>query len=154
MCSKPGKAEKYLQLASYNAELFSKDPHTKVGAIILTSDFSRILATGINGFPRKFDDSIPERWERPMKYNYASHAEQNSVCNAARTGTPLDGSVIIVTMFPCMNCTKSIIQAGITKVYAPKPNFEDIRWGNEFKVSVEMFEEVGVEIIYIEQHKN
>lgn len=143
------KANKYLKLACYNAELFSKDPHTKVGAIILTADFSRILATGINGFPRKFGDTKPERWERPTKYNYASHAEQNSVCNAARTGTPLDGSIIIVSMFPCMNCTKSIIQAGITKVYTVEPNFDDVKWGEEFKISIEMFNEVGVEIIYI-----
>jgi deoxycytidylate deaminase len=48
-----------------------------------------------------------------------------------------------------MNCTKSIIQAGITKVYTVQPNFNDVRWGEEFKISIEMFEEVGVEIIYI-----
>jgi deoxycytidylate deaminase len=51
-----------MKLAQYNADLFSKDPHTKVGTIILSNDFSRILTTGINGFPRKVNDNIPERW--------------------------------------------------------------------------------------------
>ncbi len=143
------KAAKYLKLASYNAELFSKDPHTKVGAILMTADFSRILSTGINGFPRGFCDTLEKRWERPTKYNYTSHAEQNCVCNAARTGTPLDGSIIIITMFPCVNCTKSLIQAGIVKIYTLEPNFEDPRWGEEFKVSLEMLKEVGVDVIYL-----
>lgn len=143
------KAKKYLELARYNAELFSKDPNTKVGAIILTPDFSRVLSTGINGFPRKFNDEPGKRWERPMKYNYVSHAECNSVCNAARSGTSIDGSVIVVTMFPCMNCTKLLIQAGITKVYSPKPDMNNERWASEFKVSLEMLEEVGVDIIYL-----
>lgn len=143
------KAKKYLELARYNAELFSKDPNTKVGAIILTPDFSRVLSTGINGFPRKFNDEQGPRWERPMKYNYVSHAECNSVCNAARSGTSIDDSVIVVTMFPCMNCTKLLIQAGIIKVYSPKPDMDSERWASEFKVSLEMLKEVGIEIIYL-----
>jgi dCMP deaminase len=145
------KAVKYFKLASYNAELFSKDPHTKVGAIILTHDFSRILSTGINGFPRGFGDTIEKRWERPVKYNYASHAEQNSICNAARTGTPLDGSIIIITMFPCVNCTKSLIQSGIVRIYTVPPNFDDPRWGEEFKLSLEMLNEVGIDVVYVQE---
>lgn len=144
------KATKYYNLAKYKADLFSKDPHTKVGAIILSEDFSRIQSTGVNGFPRKFNDKIEKRWERPTKYLYVSHAEVNSICNAARSGTSVDGSVIVVTMFPCMNCTKAIIQSGIKKVYTKKPDLEHHRWGEEFKVSLEMLDEVGIEVFYLE----
>jgi dCMP deaminase len=145
------KSKKYFQLAKYNADLFSKDPNTKVGAIILSNDFSRIQSTGINGFPRSFNDKIEKRWERPTKYLYVSHAEVNAICNAARSGTALDNSILVVTMFPCMNCTKAIIQAGIKKLYTKRPNFTHPRWGEDFKISKEMLDEVGVEIFYIDE---
>lgn len=144
------KAAKYLKLAQTKADLFSKDPHTKVAAIILSEDFSRIQSTGVNGFPRKFNDTLENRWEKPTKYLYVSHAETNAICNAARSGTSTDGSVIVVTMFPCMNCTKALIQAGIKKIYTRPPNFQDPKWGQESLVSLEMLVEVGVEIYYLE----
>lgn len=141
------KAEKYLKLAKYNADLFSKDPHTKVGSIILSSDFSRILSTGINGFPRKLNDNIPERWDKLKKLNYVSHSESNAVANAARTGTPLDGSIIVVTKFPCSTCTKLLIQAGIKKIYTVKPDYENKTWGEDARISEEMLNELNIETI-------
>jgi dCMP deaminase len=140
------KPQKYMRLAQYNAELFSKDPHTKVGAIILTPDFLNILSCGINGFPSKVIDTNTTRWERPTKYDYVIHAEINAVCNAAKSGTPLNGSVVVVTLFPCKDCTKALIQAGIKKIYAPKPDFSDERWGRDFEISCEMFKETGIQI--------
>jgi dCMP deaminase len=141
------KAKKYIKLARYNAELFSKDPHTKVGCVILTEDFSRQLATGLNGFPRHMNDNTPERWVRPMKYAFVCHAESNGVANAARTGTPLDGSVIAVTKFPCSTCAKLLIQAGIKRVYTIEPDYGNSTWGEDAKISQAMFSEVGVEVV-------
>ena len=143
------KARKYVKLAKFKADLFSKDPHTKVGCIILSHDFSRILSTGTNGLPRHMNDDIAERWERPTKYSYISHAEANSIANAARTGTPLDGSVIAVTKFPCSTCSKLMIQAGIRKVYTIAPDFDSEKWGEDARISAEMFAEVGVEVIHL-----
>jgi deoxycytidylate deaminase len=80
------KFEKYFELAKFNANLFSKDPNTKVGAILLKPDLSAVVSTGINGFPRKLQDTDPQRWERPTKYTYVTHAEVNAVANAARIG--------------------------------------------------------------------
>lgn len=141
------KAKKYIQLAKLNAELFSKDPDTKVGCIILTEDFSRQLTTGINGFPRHMNDVDTIRWQRPTKYSYVCHAESNAIANAARTGTPLDGSVIAVTKFPCSTCAKLLIQAGIKKVYTIEANLESQTWGDDAKISTEMFHEVGVDVV-------
>jgi dCMP deaminase len=143
------KARKYLQLAECNANLFSKDPDTKVGSIILTEDFSRILSTGINGMPRKMNDDNEERWKRPTKYSYVSHSEANSICNAARTGTPIDGSIIVVTKFPCSTCTKLLIQAGIKKIYSVAPDYNSYVWGNDARISEEMLNETGVEVIIL-----
>jgi dCMP deaminase len=140
------KAIKYIQLAAYNAKLFSKDPHTQVGCIILTEDFSRILSTGINGFPRNMDDNNKSRWERPLKYSYVQHSESNAVANAARTGTPIDKSVIAITKFPCSTCAKLLVQAGIKKVYTIQPDYESEQWGEDAKISERILNEVGVEV--------
>ena len=88
-----------------------------MGAYALTSDFSRVLATGINGQVRGIDDDNQSRWTKPAKYKYVQHSEANVVANAARTGTPLDNAVIAVTKFPCSTCTKLLVQAGIKKIY-------------------------------------
>lgn len=141
------KAKKYIQLAKFNAELFSKDPHTKVGCIILTSDFSRILSTGINGFPRGLNDNIESRWERPIKYKFVCHAESNGIANAARTGTPIDGAVIVTTKFPCSVCARLLIQSGIKKVYSIEPDYSDPNWGDDIKISEELFKELGIDVI-------
>jgi dCMP deaminase len=141
------KANKYILLARHNAELFSKDPDSKVGCIILSSDFSRQLSTGINGFARHMNDDIEERWKRPTKYSYIAHSEANAIANAARTGTPLDGSIIVVTKFPCSTCTKLLIQAGIQKIYTVAPDYDNETWGEDARISEAMLSEVGVEVV-------
>lgn len=143
------KAKKYLYLARYNAEIFSKDPDTKVGTVLVSRDFGRILSTGINGFCRKMKDDDLERWKRPTKYKYVTHSELNAILNAARTGTQVDNSIAVVSLFPCSSCAKALIQAGIAKIFTPEPDFDNERWGEDFKFSLELFDEVGLEVVYI-----
>lgn len=97
-----------------HAATASKDS-TKVGAALVGPD-GEIRLTGYNGPPRGVRD-LPERFERPAKYLYASHAEQNVVAFAARNGIATLGCDIYVTHAPCSSCMKSIIQAGIRCVY-------------------------------------
>lgn len=143
------KAEKYLQLAEFQANLFSKDPSTKVGALFLAPNSLQVLTQGYNGFSRKIDETIPERWERPKKLIYVAHAEANGVANACRHGTPLEGSIAVVTMFPCTTCAKLMIQSGVCCVVTKEPDMSCPRWGEEFRYSLEMFNEAGVEIMYV-----
>lgn len=145
------KAKKYIRLAQVNAELFSKDPHTQVGAIILAEDFSCIKSCGVNGFPRKMNDEKEGRWERPNKYKYVCHAEGNAIANAAMTGTAINNSVMVVTKFPCSNCAKLILQAGIKKIYTLVPEYDSITWGEDAKISEEMFDEVGIKVVKFDQ---
>ena len=145
------KAVKYFQLAQYQAELFSKDPHTKVGCSFLAPESLQILSMGFNGFPRGIDETIKARWERPTKYAYVVHAEENGICNACRRGTPLEGSIAVATKYPCSACARSLIQVGISTLITVAPDFASARWGEESRVSVEMFAEAGVKLIFINE---
>lgn len=94
----------------------SKDPSTRVGACIVNSK-NRIVATGYNGMPNNVhDDEIS--WEREgktldTKYPYVCHSELNAILNST---VSLEGSKMYVTLFPCNECAKAIIQAGIKEV--------------------------------------
>lgn len=147
----PEKARKYFELAKFQAELFSKDPATKVACIILSQDTNAILATGYNGIPRKMNDTLPERWERPVKYKYVVHAECNAICNAARSGMCIDGSIAVVTMFPCCDCAKMLIQSGVKTIIAPEPDFNMSTWGESFMLSSKMFKEVDVNVVLMSE---
>ena len=95
----------------------SKDPNTQVGACIVDSD-NRILSTGYNGFPHGCsDDEFP--WNRneaegETKYQFVVHAELNAILNSR--GKNLSGSKLYVALFPCNECAKAIIQAGVSEV--------------------------------------
>lgn len=98
----------------------SKDPSSKIGAVIVGPD-KQIVATGFNGFARGIDETNPTRWERPIKYQHVVHAEVNAVYNAARTGVSLLGCTLYLYGFgpptvPCTECSKAVIQSGITRV--------------------------------------
>lgn len=127
----------------------SKDHNTKVGCV-LVDDKSHIRATGYNGFPRGIDDDVAERYERPEKYFWTEHAERNAIYAAARVGVPLEGCSAYVTMFPCMDCARAMVQSGITKVTTVKPDLYHARWGEDFKRTLILFDEAGVIINYID----
>lgn len=143
------KRKKYFELASFFANTFSKDTSTKVGAIFVAPNTLQILSTGYNGMPRGFDETLKARWERPAKYLYVEHAERNAIYNACRNGTSLDGSIVFVTMFPCSDCMRGLIQSGVKTIVTKKPDVDCERWGTHFKASLEMAEECGIELCYI-----
>jgi dCMP deaminase len=93
----------------------SKDPSTQVGACIV-DEHNVILSTGYNGFPIGCsDDEFP--WDRTgedTKYEYVVHAELNAILNSG--GKSLRGATLYVVLFPCNECAKAIIQAGIKEV--------------------------------------
>lgn len=129
----------YLMTMAETAALKSKDT-TKVGAI-LVGPHGNICGTAFNGPPKGVADT-PDRFERPAKYLFASHAEANLIAFAARTGTPTAGCSVYVTHMPCAACARTLIQAGIKHVrFGPgKTAMAD----NEFEAARVMFKEAGV----------
>ena len=113
---------------------------TKVGCIIVDQD-KVIVSTGYNGLPRSVID-LPERMERPAKYLWTSHAEENAVAQAARSGARLLGSKAYVTHAPCARCARILIQAGVQMVCVG--NGSTSMPDGEFEVAAVMFMEAGV----------
>lgn len=128
----------YMTLAK-TAALKSKDT-TQVGAILIGED-GEVRLTAYNGPPRGVLD-LPERFERPIKYLFASHAEQNLVAFAAREGIRTKGCTVVVTHSPCSSCARSIIQAGISLVIVGAGETQMPE--DEFEVARAMFKEAGV----------
>ena len=113
--------DEYFMGIAYLSAMRSKDPNTQVGACIVSKS-NRILSMGYNGFPNGIDDdAFPWNRDNPdplcNKYFYTTHSELNAILNY-RGGT-LEGAKLYVTLFPCNECAKAIIQAGIRQlVYA------------------------------------
>ena len=145
----PDKARKYLDIALAAAQL-SKDTSTKVGAIIV-GPTNEVRSLGYNGAPRGCNADEDERGQtRPEKYYWFSHAEMNAITNAARVGTPLDGSSLVVSHPPCMDCARAIVQAGIKHVFCPKPDDDFVtRWQEHIRRLEVLFQETGIEYVWI-----
>lgn len=104
----------YLMGFATHAATKSKDT-TQVGAVLVADDGKTVLLSAYNGPPRGVADT-PDRFDRPAKYDYASHAEMNAVAHAAAQGIRTYGCTIYVTHAPCSICSRLIIQAGIKRV--------------------------------------
>lgn len=131
-----------LGMAEHVAKL-SKDPSTKVGAVIF-DDKRRIVSAGYNGFARGVKDTSSRLHDRDTKYKLTLHAEANAILFA--TGA-LDGSTIVVTHPCCAQCAAQIIQAGIKHVVWPHPSREFLmRWKDNLTLSIDQFIEAGVEV--------
>lgn len=128
---------------------WSKDQSTQVGAVILMPDGTP-LTFAYNGFARGVDDNIQARHERPEKYKWMSHAEENAIANLARTGVAAKDSVLYVTHFPCSGCARKIVQAGISTVVVDMATMDKdflSRWEEDMERSRAMFNEGGVELV-------
>lgn len=123
--------------------LLSKDPSTKVGAVIFDPK-RRVVSTGYNGFARGVADSPTRLQDRPTKYKMILHAEKNAITFAT---TPLDGCTLVVTHPCCAQCAALTIQSGIAHVMWPRPTAEfRERWADEYELSKQQFAEAGVQV--------
>ncbi len=140
--------EYFMGVASL-AGLRSKDPNTQVGSCIV-SGTRKILSIGYNGFPIGVsDDEFPwAREGKPLetKYPYVTHSELNAILNYR--GGSLEGSTLYVTLFPCNECAKAIIQAGIRTVVYASDKYAD---SDATIASKRMFDAAGVRYIQYER---
>jgi dCMP deaminase len=141
--------DSYFMALARHVSTRSKDRSTRVGCVVVGPD-NEIRSTGYNGFPRGIDDTVEARHQRPEKYLWTEHAERNAIYNAARMGAALKGCRVYLPWFPCMDCARAIVQAGIVEMVATKPNLEDRKWGEDFKRVGTLMQEAGVSVRFHE----
>lgn len=127
---------------AFEVSLWSKDPGTKVGAVLVAD--RRILATGYNGFPTHISDSLERYSDREVKLSLTVHAEVNAILNAAKNGATTDNSSLYVTFPPCVSCATAVIQAGITRVICPDLSSAPERWIESFTNGQNLLLEAGL----------
>lgn len=132
---------RFLSSALHAAE-WSRDPSTKVGAVIVDPSNKSIASSGFNGFPRGVVDSDERYDDRPTKYSMVVHAELNAIIQA---GKDARGSWMFCTMYPCNECAKAIIQAGIERILIPADT-KGARWMESHEVASTMFKETGITV--------
>jgi len=132
--------ERFLAMAQHVAE-WSKDPSTKVGAVIVSPDRSEI-SIGYNGFPRGVNDDPNSYFDRELKLMQTVHAELNAILNA---GHSLKGHTLYTTLAPCCHCAAAIIQAGIVRVVSIDVGGFHPTWMESIDSGRFMLLEVGVE---------
>ena len=119
--------DEYFMAVAKLAGMRSKDPNSQVGSCIVSAD-NKILSMGYNGFPCGCsDDEFP--WSRadddPLKtkYVYVTHSELNAILNYR--GGSLEGSKLYVSLFPCNECAKAIIQSGIRRIVYDSDKYDN-----------------------------
>jgi dCMP deaminase len=133
-----------LGLAKYISTA-SKDPSTKVGAVVVDED-RRVVSLGYNGLPRGVEDSQDRLMNRDLKYKLIVHAERNALLFAR--GSIKGCSIYTYPMLPCAVCASMVIQSGIKKVVAPVS--DNPRWQEDIALSTQLFGEAGVQVEFIE----
>ena len=136
----------YFMGIAHLSALRSKDPNTQVGAVIVDQEH-KVVSIGYNGFPKGCsDDEYP--WENEgssleTKYVYVVHAELNAILNSPRT---VKGCSIYVSLFPCHECAKAIIQSGILEIV-----YESDKYASSESVlaSKRMLESAGVKMVQL-----
>ena len=122
----------------------SKDPNTKVGACIVDKD-NKVISIGYNGMPA----GVPEEelsWNKgeglDSKYLYVCHAEFNAILNT-RNGSSVKGGTLYVTLFPCNECAKALIQTGIKEVVYLDNKYKDT---TGVQASIRMLNLAGIKL--------
>jgi len=148
----------FLQLCLDHARM-SKDPNTRVGALIVDWD-RNIRAAGFNGFPRGIEDTEMRLHDRETKLRLIVHAECNAICAAARIGVKTSGCTLYLAATdssglvwggpPCVRCTVHAIQAGIMQIVSRPKKSVPSRWSEDLLMAESLLNEAGIEYQEIE----
>ena len=139
--------DQYFMGLAHLSAMRSKDPNTSVGAVIV-DDKHRVVSIGYNGMPYGCSDDVYP-WDREgdlldTKYPYVVHAELNAILNAGRS---LKDCILYVSLFPCNECAKAIIQSGIKKIIYEDDKYAD---SETTRASKRMLQSANVELVRLD----
>lgn len=134
--------DRYFLEVAQAISVASKDPSTKVGAVIVRPD-KTMASFGYNGFPRGISDTDDRLNDRDTKYELVIHGEINAILSARE---PLHGYTLYTWPFlTCKRCSLHVVQAGIKRVVAPVVPPEKLaRWEKSLKEAQDIYDEAGV----------
>ena len=136
--------QRFYAMAQMVAE-WSKDPHRRVGAVVVSLDRRR-FSVGYNGFPRRLPDRVDWLQDEERRRMMSTHAERNALDNSTFDTT---GCAIYVTRFPCLECAKGILNKNLGRLIAPKPDFGHDTWGAQWQMAFAMLTTASVGITYM-----
>lgn len=137
--------KKFLKQSLNLANIFSKDPSTKVGCLIFDPVDRSVVSRGYNGMPRGFDDTDPEKLTRPLKYSYFEHAERNAIYNSVLEY--FKNSFAIITGPVDSSCVRALISCGTKTVCYPFEHAESIKKSVEYRLLMD----AGVSVIFCDK---
>lgn len=136
----------FLDMADMVACTHSKDPNTKVGAVIAKESYP--LSFGYNGIIRGYPDATHILENRDLKLIYTEHAERNAIYNAVRNNINIMGASIYVTHFPCHECMRAIIQSGLSRVvWYSNEEYLSGKWKKSVEHSMDMAKQCEVNVV-------
>jgi dCMP deaminase len=133
--------------AACHASAASPNRVRQVGAVLILRDGGEIA--GCNTFPAGVQD-LEERHAGDGRLVWMEHAERHAIFEAARRGLATAGAHLTTTFFPCIDCARAIVEAGIVCIDTPAPAFDDPVWGASFERSRIILQEGGVKIRIVE----
>jgi dCMP deaminase len=122
----------------------------RVGAVLVTAG-AEIAAC--NTFPPGVRN-LPERAAGENRFIWLEHAERTALFAAAKRGLATDGGLLVSTYFPCTDCARAIVLAGVKTVATPRPEFDDPVWGQSFRTSAAILSEGAVEVVYLAEDQD
>jgi dCMP deaminase len=143
--------DEYFMRHVYLVASKSKDTRTKIGAVLVRD--KRVISEGYNGICKGVYDHVLERYERPEKYFWFEHGERNAIFGCALHGISSKDANLYTQGIPCADCTRAVIQAGISSVIIHKQwgdknktKDTDTTWRRGLDRSYKMFEEAGITV--------
>lgn len=142
--------DQYFMTLCYLVAMKSKDPSTRVGAVIVGPD-NEIRSTGYNGLPRGIVDHRYRYEDREYKLLAVNHAEENAILHCAMNGVATKNCILYTIWQPCSRCSKIIIQAGIKEIvydesFPGNHACQQQDWEKSMQISHEMLNEAGVQV--------
>lgn len=138
----------------------SHDPHRPVG-VVIADNSGHILSEATNMPPQRFHFAPSDTHnaidnDPTWKYFMMEHAERNAIIEALKRGNSLEGATLYGTLFPCADCARAIVAAGIEEVVVPKPGLHpdrDERWRSHYEYATKVFELGNIHLGYFEEEE-
>lgn len=149
MPARPGFDERDMMLQAYAFAAHSPDPSTQNSAVLLTPNNMEPIIMAFNYVPEKLQH-VEGIYERPKKYDYILHAEENAIITAAVNGIKTKGLVMFAPWAACKHCARVIIGAQIAEVWTHTLEEAHNQWNEEVSVGLRLLKEAGVELHIID----